>query len=180
EGPECPVSEIGAPGVAEQDDYVAVQLVERIRQFQERTVDVGQREAGEAGEAPGVVFDELGGKLVAAPGQGPGRGNAHPVALRCVERVEELVDLFGVDADSRILDGEAYPVVSVASGGHEQLPRTTIDADHGVGGVEEQVEDDLLKLDTVAGDRREIAGEVRPQDHPIPLQLALREGDHLS
>jgi hypothetical protein len=41
---------------------------------------------------------------------------------------------------------------------------------HRVGGVTEQVENDLLELNTIAGDGRQIAGELRLKNHSVPAE----------
>jgi hypothetical protein len=51
------------------------------------------------------------------------------------------------------------------------LPRAIVDADHRVRGVAKQVQDDLLELDTIASDRREVVGELRLNDHLVSLKL---------
>jgi hypothetical protein len=46
-----------------------------------------------------------------------------------------------------------------------------VDRRHGVCGVPEQVQDNLLKLETIPCDRREIVGELRLNDHTLSLKL---------
>ena len=53
-------------------------------------------------------------------------------------------------------------------------------ADHRVGGVAEQVQDDLLELDTIAGDGREIVGELRLKNYAVSLKLTQRQRNDLS
>ena len=43
----------------------------------------------------------------------------------------------------------------------QQLSRSILHVDHRVRAVHEQVQNDLLKLDTIASDDREIVGELR-------------------
>ena len=88
--------------------------------------------------------------------------------------------LCGVEADARVPHGQAHTIAVVPFGSDQQLPRTIVDAAHRVRGVAEQVQDDLLKLDTIAGDRRQVVGELRPQHHAVSLKLTQRERNHLS
>ena len=87
--------------------------------------------------------------------------------------------LLRVEAHPRILHGQAHTIVFVSFGSDHQLPRTIVDAAHRVRGVAEQVQDDLLKLDAIAGDGREVVGEFRPQNHPVSLKFAQRQRNHL-
>ena len=54
------------------------------------------------------------------------------------------------------------------------------DSHHRVRGVAEQVQDDLLELDAIAGDDREIIGELRLKNDAISLKVAQRQRDDLS
>ena len=63
----------------------------------------------------------------------------------------------------------------VPFGSDHQLPRTIVDGAHRIRGVQKQVQDDLLKLDTIARDRRKIVGKFRPQNHPVSLKFTQRQ-----
>src|SRR5580765_8555801 len=102
------------------------------------------------------------------------KADPHTATLRCVERLEELVHIVRFQTDARILHGQARTIVFVPFGSDHQLPRTIVDSVHGVRGVPEQVEDDLLKLDTIACDSREAVGKVRAQNHPASLEFTPR------
>ena len=65
-------------------------------------------------------------------------------------------------------------------GSDQQLPRPIVHVNHRVRGVAEQVQDDLLELDTVAGDVREIVGELRLKHDAVPLKLTQRQRDDLA
>ena len=52
-------------------------------------------------------------------------------------------------------------------------------AAHGIGSVAEQIQDDLLKLHTVACDEREFSVKIGPQQHSISLKFAQRQRNHL-
>src|SRR5204863_10103684 len=94
-------------------------------------------------------------------GAADGEPDAHAVGFRSVKRVKQLVHALGVDAHPGTPHAHTHTVAFVAFGSDQQLPRTIVDTHHRVGGVAEQVQDDLLELDSIAGDGREIVGELR-------------------
>ena len=61
----------------------------------------------------------------------------------------------------------------------QQLPRAIVETKHCVRCIAEQVQDDLLELDPVSSDDREIFGEVRLKDYPVPLKITQRQRNHL-
>ena len=71
-------------------------------------------------------------------------------------------------------------IISFSPGSDQQLPGAILNTNHRVGSIAEQVQGDLLQLDTVSDDGREILGEFRTQNHPIPLKIAQRQRNHLS
>ena len=101
-----------------------------------------------------------------------GEPDSHTVILGGVERFEEPVRSLRVEPDSRILHRQPYMIVFVPFSFNQQLPRTIVDRAHRVGCIPDQVQDDLLQLDTIASDDREVLGKLRPQDHPTSLKFA--------
>ena len=96
----------------------------------------------------------------------------HSVRFRGVEGVEELVHSLRIEPDSYILHSQTHSIPFVSFGPDHQLSRTILDAPHRVRGVQEQVEDDLLKLDAIARDRREVSAssaEESPDSSAIRL-----------
>jgi len=79
-----------------------------------------------------------------------------------VERLEEPVHTLRFETHPRILHDKAHTVAFVPFGSEHQLPRAIVDAAHRVRGVQKQVQDDLLKLDTIACDGRKVVGKFRP------------------
>ena len=77
-----------------------------------------------------------------------------------------VYDKTGVVDFARGLEALGFELFS--TGGTESLLR---ESGVRVRGVQEQVQDDLLKLDTVTPDKREIVGKFRPQNHPVTLKL---------
>ena len=67
--------------------------------------------------------------------------------------------------------GQSYAVWVVAFRSDHQAPRTILDVSHGVGGVAHQVQDHLLKLHAIPGNKKGIAIQLGPQDHAISLQV---------
>jgi hypothetical protein len=53
-----------------------------------------------------------------------------------------------------------------------QPPRAIVDAGHGIGRVEYQVQDDPVQLDAVAAQRRQLQWKFRPHRDPAALQIA--------
>ena len=86
-------------------------------------------------------------------GAADGEPDAHAVALRRVEGIEQLVHALAVDAHAGIPHAHAHTIAVLPFGSDQQLPRPIVDANHRVRGVAEQVENDLLELDAIASDR---------------------------
>src|SRR5215469_8833036 len=82
-----------------------------------------------------------------------GEPDTHAVGLRGVESVEQLVHVLGVDALAGVPHAHAHTIAGLAFGSDQQLPRAVVHVSHRVGGVAEQIQDDLLELDPIAGDR---------------------------
>src|SRR5205823_3933245 len=112
-------------------------------------------------------------------GAADGEADTHAVAFRCVEGVKQLVHALGVDAHAGIPHAHTHTVAFVPFGSDQQLPRAIVDTHHRVGGVAEQVQDDLLELDSIAGDGREIVGELRLKSDAVSLKVTQRQRDDL-
>src|SRR5688572_15004730 len=104
-------------------------------------------------------------------GAADGEPDPHAGALRRVERVEQLVYTLLVDAHAGIPYGQAHSILVLAFGSDQQLPRAVVHAHHRVAGVADQVQDDLLELDPVTGQRRKILGELRMNCDPVSLKV---------
>src|SRR3984893_14863717 len=99
------------------------------------------------------------------------KADPHTATLGGIERFEESAQSLRFETNPRISHGQAHTIVFVPFSPDQQLPRTIIDAAHRVGSVPKQVQDDLLKLDTIACDGRELVGKFRPQNHSAPLEF---------
>src|SRR5580698_68260 len=93
--------------------------------------------------------------------------NSHSRTLGCVESVKDLVRIARVNSDASTLNCQTHVIVFVFLGPDQQIPETIVDAAHCVRRAPEQVEDHLLKLDEIPGDKRKIAGELRSQNRPL-------------
>src|SRR6266566_4195074 len=72
-----------------------------------------------------------------------------------------------------------HTIAVLPFGSDQQLPRAIVHVNHRVGGVSEQVEDDLLELDAIADDGREILGELQLKSDPVSLKVTQRQRDDL-
>src|SRR5215216_6782777 len=97
--------------------------------------------------------------------------DTHAVALRCVEGVKELVHALGVDAYASIPHADTYATTALPFGSDQQVSRAIVHFNHRIGRVAEKVQDDLLELDPIAGDGREILRELRLESDPASLKV---------
>src|SRR5262245_8658473 len=104
-----------------------------------------------------------------------GEPDTHAVGFRCVEGVEQLVHVVGVDAHAGIPHAHADTAAVLPFGSDQQLPRAIVHVNHRIGGIAEEVQDDLLELDPIAGDGREILGEFQLKNDAVSLQVAQRQ-----
>ena len=98
-----------------------------------------------------------------------GQTDSHSIVFCCVESFEEFVPGFGRETGSGIFYAKAHPaavilfvaavfIVAVVFSGalvsfrsDEQFSRTIFHHSHGVRSISNQIQDDLLKLHTIAG-----------------------------
>ena len=69
-----------------------------------------------------------------------------------MERFEELLGAFGFETDAGIPHRESHVIVFCSFSFNHQVPRSIVDAAHRLCGIEEQIQNDLLELDPIAGD----------------------------
>jgi len=100
-----------------------------------------------------------------------GKADSHAVTFRCIERVKELVHDLRVDPHAGVSNACAHAIFVLPFCSDQQLPRPIVHVNHRVRGVAEQVEDDLLELDTVAGHVREAVSEFRLKHDAISLKV---------
>src|ERR1700693_1996543 len=99
-----------------------------------------------------------------------GESNSHAVILGGVKRFEKSVGSVRGKSNSRILHRQTYTIVFVCFGSDKQFPRTIRDGAHRLRGVQNEVQDDLLKLHTIACDQGKVLGKFKPQNHPASLK----------
>src|SRR5262249_42376312 len=92
-----------------------------------------------------------------------------------VKGIEKSAETLRVETYPHILDGKADLVAFDSFGRDEQLPGTIRNGTHRVRGVAQQVQNDLLELDAIACDQREIVSKFRTHDDAVSLQVSQRE-----
>src|SRR3984893_10710999 len=133
---------------------------------------------GERGAGPVIRFTPQTTTMLFDDGTADGQSDAHTTALCGEEGLKELVHDVGLQANADIPHRQAHTVAFVTFGSDEELPRTIVHADHRVSSIAEQVQDDLLKLDTIGGDERKIVGELRSEHEAVYLKLVHRRRKH--
>jgi hypothetical protein len=91
-----------------------------------------------------------------------GQSDSHTIILCGIERFEESIRRLRLKADSQIFDADAHPIPFISFSSNQQLPRAIIDGAHRVRSVAEQIQNDLLKLNAITSDRREIIAKFGP------------------
>ncbi len=109
-----------------------------------------------------------------------GQPDTHPAILGGVKRFEKLVQVLRSKTHACVLYAQAHLITFVSFGSDDQLSRTIVYAAHRVGGIQEQIQHDLLKLDTIGRDRREVVGKFDPRNHLASLKFTPRQRNHLS
>src|SRR5215469_13950164 len=87
-----------------------------------------------------------------------GQPDTHATAFGGVEGLEEPPPVLRTDADAGILHAETYAIVFFPPGSDHQLPRAILNTDHRVRSIAEQVQRNLLQLDTVSDYAGDILG----------------------
>src|SRR6185503_2530427 len=106
--------------------------------------------------------------------------DAHAPALRGVEGTEHRLQALRCETHAGIADGQTHAAAILFFRFDQQLSRAIVHVGHGLRSIAEQVQDDLLELDTIAGDDRETLGKFRVKDHAISLKFVRRQRNHLS
>ena len=83
-------------------------------------------------------------------------------------------------AYARIADGQTHTVAGLSFGFDQHLSRSAIYVDHRVGGIAEEIQDDLLELNPIAVDDWQILGKLRLKNDAIPQKVVRRERDDLA
>ena len=107
-----------------------------------------------------------------------GESNSHAMAFGRVEGFEQLVGTVRFQPHAGIPHAEAHATVIIPFRSDHQVSRTILDTAHRVGGIQQQVQYDLLQLDAIARHPRQIVSEFRPQDNRRSVQLIARQRNH--
>src|SRR4029077_11218151 len=99
------------------------------------------------------------------------QSDPHSVALRGVERIEERAQTLRTQANSSVADRQSHSAGVVRLGLGEELTRSILHIDHRVGGIADQIQNDLLQLNPIAGDGREVVGELRMNYDAVSLKI---------
>jgi len=83
------------------------------------------------------------------------------VVFRCVEGFEEPVRSLSFETNARIFHAKAHAIPLISFGSDQQLPRTIVDGTHGVRSIPKEVQNDLLELNAITCDWREIISKFR-------------------
>src|SRR5262245_34663695 len=105
-------------------------------------------------------------------GAADGEANTHAVALRRVEGVEQLGHVPRVDADADIAHAHAHTIAVLVFGSDQQLPRPIVHGGHRIRGVADQIQDDLLELNTIPDDLWKVLSELQLKQNAISLKFA--------
>ena len=98
--------------------------------------------------------------------------DAHSANLCGIKRLEEPLEALWIETHPRVLHGDPYTITFLLSGPDHQPTWAVVNIFHRVGGIQNQIQDDLLELNTIASDRREPIGKF--QDNLAFLQLVPR------
>jgi hypothetical protein len=113
-------------------------------------------------------------------GAADGESDSHTVGFGRIERFEDLVCSLRRETDSRVFHAEPDLVPFSPFSSNQQLSRAIVDCAHRVSSISKHIQDDLLKLDAVTDDKREVIRKLMPQNHAASLDLSQRQCRHLS
>src|SRR5215813_10834980 len=109
-----------------------------------------------------------------------GQPDTHAATLRCVEGLEKPLGRLRLEADSGVFHAQPYPIDFVSFGSDEQLPWPVVDGAHCVRCIPQQVQDDLLKLHSIALNGWQADLKVSQQQDSFSLKLIREQRDYLS
>ena len=104
--------------------------------------------------------------------------HSHPVGLGREERREYPLGLPRINPRTRVRHRHRHPIAFRPTGTDRQNSRLIL-CRHGVNGVHDQVEKDLLQLDAVSPDRRQLVPRLGLDGDVVFLQLIMAEGESL-
>ena len=99
------------------------------------------------------------------------QSHSHALQFCREERLEDVVNVFRINALSRVFYRHPYPVRIMNCRFHPQDSRTSRYRIHSFGGIPDQVQDDLLQLAALAKHQRKRAGQLDLDTDSLRLQL---------
>ena len=109
-----------------------------------------------------------------------GESDTHPVSFSCVEGVKQLVHDLRVDADAGIPHGHAHTIALFSLRSDQQPPWAVVNAQHRVGSIAQQIQDDLLELDPIANNSRQVLSKLRLKNDSVSVEVTRRQGNDLA
>src|SRR5918993_514529 len=103
------------------------------------------------------------------------QADAHAVSFCCIKCVEKLVRALSVDSHAGVPNAHTHAIAILPFCSDHQPPRSILHVNHRVRGVAEQIQDDLLELNTIAGYVREAVSELRLKHDPVSLKVTSRQ-----
>src|SRR5262249_25083617 len=109
------------------------------------------------------------------------QSDAHAAALRGAEGIEQRAEALQRQSHTRIAHRQANIVaLRLSLGLDQQLPRSILHVRHRFQAIAEEIQNDLLELNPIAGDEREIIRKLRLKNDAISLKLLSRQRDEFS
>jgi hypothetical protein len=105
--------------------------------------------------------------------------HAQSAGLCGVESLENALDMFRIDARSGIANRDEDAISLSPFGADQQLPRPCLDRAHCFDGVQYQVQDDLLQLNTIPLYGEQPLSKARMNQDPVLGDRASPQYDHL-
>jgi hypothetical protein len=90
-----------------------------------------------------------------------GEANSHTAALGGIERIKEPIDVLGLEPDACILHAQSHTLAPVSFGPDRQLPGAIVNGGHRLRRVQQEIQDDLLQLDTIPFNWRQVVDEIQ-------------------
>jgi hypothetical protein len=101
--------------------------------------------------------------------------HAHAVGLGREEGVENPVSIGRVDPGARIPHRYHHQAGAILARANHQLTRPVVHRGHCLDPVDDQVDDHLLKLNSIAEDGGQTTRKLRAKHHPLCRQFTLKQ-----
>jgi hypothetical protein len=105
--------------------------------------------------------------------------HADPIGLGRVERLEQPVEIRRIDPRAGIVDFDEHAVGIALAGGNRKLARSVSGAGHRLNGVDHQIHDHLLQLDTIRRNERQVVRKPRPEPDAAAFHFGLGQRNDL-